>query len=175
MVASCHGNCGYDAGGEEVGIDGVIVIWNWERQEKLHVLQGHKLNVNALAFLPGTVFSASGNSGFGGRLASAGDGGSIRFWDPILGGDAIHVVPRDHSKEIWDLKVSPGGKYIVTASVDTRVRVWDTETMTCVAVLPHALGVKSSAITHDPENGDVLILTGNVSGGVKFWRLKFGS
>ena len=172
MVASCHGNCGYDAGGEEVGIDGVIVIWNWETQEKLHVLQGHKLNVNTLAFVPGTVFGASSA---GGSLVSAGDGGSIRFWDPILGGNAVHVVPRDHSKEIWDLKVSPGGKYIVTASVDTRVRVWDTETMTCVAVLPHALGVKSSAITHDPENGDVLILTGNVSGGVKFWRLKFGS
>ena len=150
-------------------------IWNWERQERLHVLQGHKLNVNALAFLPGTVFGASGNSGFGGRLASAGDGGSIRFWDPILGGDAIHVVPRDHSKEIWDLKVSSGGKYMVTTSVDTRVRVWDTATMTCVAVLPHALGVRSCAITNDPENGDVLILTGNVSGGVKLWRLKLGS
>ena len=228
LLASAHGNAGYDPGGEEEGVDGSVVIWRWATGERLQTLLGHALNVSALAAFPG-----------GSAIASTGDGGSIHVWDidssegpeggfarSFLGvdsgedsGEALtagntlaaedhgdyrprtlkKVIPRSHSKEIWDMKLTPCGRFLVAASVDSRVRVWDTSSWKCRAVLNHPLGVRSvavavlptettppSALPRNKREGprdiprhqrvNLAVISGDTEGGTRVWYVpaKYG-
>jgi WD40 repeat protein len=159
LLAGTFGNCGYDADGEEVGVDGSIVVWNWASGEQLRVLTGHALNVNALAAFPD-----------GCTLASAGDGGCLRVWN-VLTGDVLQQMPRSHSKEIFDLKLSSCGRWLASASVDSRVRVWDTKTWTSVAVLSHNQSVRSIALGVSENKESLQIATGDMDGRMTAWSI----
>ena len=67
------------------------------------------------------------------------------------------------------MKVTPCGKWLVTASADGRVRVWNTETWTTHAVLSHCQGIRSVAL--GVADSELQVLTGDLDGRLIAWSL----
>jgi WD40 repeat protein len=86
------------------------------------VLTGHTSWVLALAVAPD-----------GSWLASAGDDGAVRLWDPA-GGTETHTLT-GHSGPIGELAVAPDGSWLASAGDDDTVRLWDLSRIAAAAAL----------------------------------------
>ncbi len=76
------------------------------------VLTGHTGGVGALVVAPD-----------GSWLASAGDDGEVRIWDPITG-TTRHTLT-GHTDWVRALVVAPDGSWLASAGDDGEVRIWD--------------------------------------------------
>ena len=79
------------------------------------MLEGHKSNVNAVAFSPD-----------GTRLLSGSYDSTLRLWR-VADGKALLTLT-GHDFGVTSLAFTPDGRRAVSASVDETVRVWDLET-----------------------------------------------
>lgn len=72
----------------------------------------------------GVAFRAGGD-----LLASADNSGKIYVWPKTDTGYAMRAATTKlaHDSQIWSIQFSPDGKYAVTASTDTYVKVWSVE------------------------------------------------
>ncbi len=75
---------------------GNITMWNLESGQKFRVLEGHTDNVNSLSL------------DHSGRLVSASDDGSIKFWDLESGSELISLVSQ--GKDTW-ITYTPDGLF----------------------------------------------------------------
>jgi hypothetical protein len=89
-------------------VDGVIRLWDAAAGALRTTLHGHTDVVFRLAFSPE-----------GSLLASAG-ADAARLWQ-VRSGAALAVLATGWT---WQVTFSPGGRYVVTADGDGRVRVW---------------------------------------------------
>ena len=103
-------------------------VWDWRRpHSKPVVLRGdHQGPVHALAF------AADGH-----HLASAGDDGAVRVWDPASG--ATERVLQGHTtgsvRAVCAVRVG-GQELLASAGNDRAVRLWDPRLATSQLVIP---------------------------------------
>ena len=102
----------------------------------------------------------------GGRLASSGDDGTIRFWD-VAAGRPIAPVLRGHTGKVSSIAFSPDGKILASGGEDKTVRLWDTATLQRMGapLTGHESGVTSVAFS---TAGRVLA-SGSYDGSVRLW------
>jgi WD40 repeat protein len=97
---------------------GVVDIRDAETGESVRRFPGHRIDVNIVAF-----------SEDGSMLATAGDDGVARVWDPATGQEQWTFRGPDPDGEVWGPSFSPDGSLLATSWPDEGiVRVWDLAT-----------------------------------------------
>jgi len=91
-----------------------IRLWDMETGRLLHILEGHRGYVNAIAY------SADGK-----YLVSGGEDGTVRCWDAAQGKE-IRVI-RGHTDTVTDVALSEDSRHLYSCSLDTSTRVWALE------------------------------------------------
>lgn len=178
--------------------DGTAKVWDVSTGNEVLCLQGHTASVNASIFNPngtriattssdGTVrvwdaktgdellklmLSAPSGIAFdskGKYLAIANDlesNGSVTIWD-ITSGENILKLP-GHPRGSLAVVYSMGGRHVITAGRDAKIRVWDLEDGKEITVLDETIPIYSLAIS---PNGRY-IAAGGIDGIVKIWDLE---
>ena len=82
-----------------------VVVWDFEKEEKVFDLPGHNDRINAVAFSPD-----------GSWLVSGGDDCTIRVWNVLSGRLA---VARQFDAAVQSLAFSPDGRYLFTGNGNT--------------------------------------------------------
>jgi WD40 repeat protein/serine/threonine protein kinase len=100
--------------------NGSVIVWNSVRDQEADVLLGHVFRVTAVSWSPD-----------GKRLASGGDDGTVRVWDPATREEVLPL--KGHDKDlvsqqfglIRSVAWSPDGARLASAGLDGAVKVWD--------------------------------------------------
>jgi WD40 repeat protein len=120
------------------GQTATVALWSWPGRHRLAILEGHRGQINALAFTTG-----------GSSLAAADSAGEVRIWDVAAARERARV--RAHSTAVTAMAASPDGRRLATASyLDGAIRLWDPRTGEPRGSLPNvATGVTALAFSPD--------------------------
>lgn len=94
-----------------------VRLWGLDFGDCHKAFFAHQDSIMAVAFIP------NNNEGNGHHFFSASKDRVIKYWD----GDKFEQIQKleGHHGEIWSLAVSHSGEFIVTASHDKSIRVWE--------------------------------------------------
>jgi WD40 repeat protein len=140
--------------------DRTVRVWDFETRQLLHALTNHTRAVLCVAFAPDSK-----------TLATAGYDHTIRLWDPRTGRQTGALETREL---VRTLAFSPRGGVLAYGgwirSADSQpVTLWDYETASLVATLPHH-AAPLSALTFSRDGGT--LASGDSGGIVRLWDLQ---
>jgi eukaryotic-like serine/threonine-protein kinase len=142
-----------------VGSEGVLTIWDWKNEKRIHTYPAHETRRLSVAF-----------SRDGGRLASGDWSGNVKLWNA----EATGAPPGTFNETRYavpSLSFNPDGTRLAAASFDRNVYIWDTTTRERVRQLPHS-GRLVLAVAYSP-NGRLIVSTGE-SKTVHVWEAETG-
>ncbi|ODA82089.2 hypothetical protein RJ55_00594 [Drechmeria coniospora] len=149
----------YTASGHQ---NGAIYIFNNENGRILYSLPGLAKPVRAVSFSPGST-----------RLAAAGDAGIIALYDMKHGEHVSNLT--GHASWITTIDWSDTGEYLLSGSMDGKVKVWSIERGACVAT--HSETDKALwAVRWLPKTGkSEMFVTAGANRSLSFYREATGS
>lgn len=139
--------------------DGTIRMWNWENNWKLEqVFEGHQYFVMSLAFNPKDPNT----------FASACLDHTVKIWS--LGNSVPNFTLNAHeTKGVNYVSYYPQSDkpYLITASDDKTIKIWDYQTKSCVATLEGHSANVSFAVFHRELP---IIISGSEDATIKIWN-----
>jgi len=165
------------------GADGVLRVWDmasgrsrrfdvkksvekWIKERRIRLLRNQRLDysIRALAWSP---------DGHG--VATGGDDGNIRIWNPRMNSRPTRVLYQSQSSlqrqaRIRALAWSPGGQYLAAGTTGGRVTVWEPAVARLVST--PRLGVGVTALRFSPDS-KILVAAGR-GGEMRSWELSSG-
>jgi WD40 repeat protein len=140
--------------------DRSIRVWDGQTGKRLYTLAGHAEMVTALAAHPTAD-----------QIASVSADKTLRVWNLRPdGGDAARTSP-SQPDVLTDVRYSPDGKWLVTASNDGTVKVWDASTGNEVRKMANPDAILSVLV--DPASQ--LVAIGGYDGSVTLCKLADGA
>jgi WD40 repeat protein len=134
-----------------------IELWNFESDNSLRILKGHKGRVYDVYFSPD-----------GTKLVSGSDNGEIIIWD-VASGKIIHSLIGQQER-IYTTIFSPDGQLVVSCSSDRKIRIWDVKSGKQIKTLQEKSWVYDASF--DPD-GKTLV-SGSRSGAIRLWSVETG-
>ena len=180
------------------GSDGMIIVWDTERWEKLKSLQ-HKGSINSVAFSPDGKMLAGGGvrvtiwntntwtklKEFDGHsnsinsvafskremlLASGSADGSIIVWD-ISTGNKMFILNGHNSEIFKSVDITPDGKTLVSGGNYPNIILWDLNNGALLKSIPSLQGMVNSVKFN--QDGDTFV-AGFKDGSVAFLNIRTG-
>ena len=139
--------------------DKTAKVWDLTAKESVLTFPQHQKPVFALAVRADGKVAVTG-----------GEDRQLRYWNTTGEGKQIRAVG-GHGNTIWKLLWHPKQPWVVSASSDATVRIWDADNGKLIRLLKgHRDWIYSLALSHDRE----LVASGSWDGEVRVWRLKTG-
>ena len=104
-------------------------------------------------------------------IFSCSEDGTVRCWNPENGKEMNCV--KAHDKGIQAMNMSKDGTHFITASLDHTAKLWDTETMTCLATYKSNAPVNAAAI--NPQKNFIILGGGQDAGAVTTTDARLGN
>ena len=151
------------------GMDAVIRLWDTEQGTLLRELPGHSDWVCALAFAPGADASL---------IASGSVDQAVKVWDAQTG-TCLRTL-EGHTNTVIGLAWSPDGHdghdahdapTLASASHDTTIRLWDSQSWQCRNILQ---GHHGGVMSVDFLPGGDRLLSGSVDRTIRTWDVQSG-
>ncbi|KAG2462271.1 DAW1 factor, partial [Polypterus senegalus] len=139
--------------------DRTCKIWDTASGEELHMLEGHRNVVYAIAF----------NNPYGDKIATGSFDKTCKLWSAETG-KCFHTF-RGHSAEIVCLSFNPQSTLVATGSMDNTAKLWDIQTgEEAVTLTGHSAEIISLSFN---TTGDKII-TGSFDHTVSLWDVQSG-
>ena len=101
----------------------------------------------------------------GRQLASAGDDGTVRLWDPASGQPTATL--QGHTDSVNGVAFSPDGRQLASASADRTVRLWDPASDQTTATLQGHIGGWVTGVAFSPDGRQLASASGDHT--VRLW------
>ena len=141
-----------------------VVVWDLNPIKEKITLIGHDAAVNAVRFSPANDF-----------LVSGGDDNNVLLWslnDINRGNEEIQPIRLgNHRGKIADLEFSKNGRYLLSASWDGTVGVWDLKERKKIHSL---VGHKGPVYSVQYSKDNKYIYSSGYDGEIKLWKAKNG-
>ncbi|KAF1965715.1 HET-R [Bimuria novae-zelandiae CBS 107.79] len=125
----------------------------------LQTLEGHRHEVNSVAFSPDST-----------RLASGSRDNTVKIWDASSG--ACLSTLKGHSSHISSVAFSPDSTQLTSGSEDKTVKIWDASSGACLSTLEgHSSHISSVAFSPDSTR----LASGSCDNTVKIWDASSGA
>lgn len=135
--------------------DSTVAVWKVGQQTPLYILEGHKSEVNKIAWDPTRKY-----------LASCSDDKTIRVWRPF--DRANPIVLQGHEHHVYTIKWCPGDpKILASGAFDFSIRLWDITTQQCIrSITKHTQPIYTICFS---PNGDYFV-SGGIDNMLYIWR-----
>ncbi len=140
------------------GADHTVRVWDVATGKQIHLLEGHRERVSALALSPDGKYCLSGSEDKTAILWDLESGGKVRTF-------------RGHKNYINAVVFSPDGRQILTGAGDKLVKLWDLASGNEIRTFSGTnAAVRCVALSTDRKR----MLTGGADGTVRLWDLRSG-
>ncbi|XP_053693919.1 uncharacterized protein LOC128741846 [Sabethes cyaneus] len=139
--------------------DGTVRVWDFFRCQEERVLRGHGADVKCVHWHPQKALIVSG---------SKDNQQPIKLWDP-KSGQALATL-HAHKSTVMDLKWNDNGNWLVTASRDHLLKLFDLRNLSVEAQIFRGHKKEASAVSWHPVH-EGLFASGGSDGSILFWNV----
>jgi WD40 repeat protein len=151
-------------------------VWDAATGEVRQILLGHTDGVTDCAITPDSRFVVSSSLDETIRIWDVATGALVRTlsaqWKDERGGWLVQSTPSGHLASIWSCAVSADGRFILSASADHTVKLWNFDTGEELRTLTgHTAAVQGCAFS--PDGG--LVASAGADGTLRIWDTQSGA
>ena len=124
--------------GISASADGILKIWDLEKEVERHVLQVDQGQISSLVMMPDGVTILAGDTK-----------GCLHEWN-LISGALVRTIPSEQGWWIRGLAITPDGRLALTSAGESAMAVWDLEQGKVVKIYS-ALGTNATNIAITPD------------------------
>ncbi|XP_014478920.1 PREDICTED: periodic tryptophan protein 2 homolog [Dinoponera quadriceps] len=140
---------------------GQLLVWEWQSETYALKQQGHRTNMNCLAYSPDGQYIVTGS-----------DDGKMKLWNTVTG--FCTLTFHEHTSSISSVLFSHNRKFVASASLDGTVRAYDLVRYRNFRTLTSPRPVQFSCMAID-RSDEFLAAGGQDFFDVYLWSMKLGS
>ncbi|RLU14873.1 hypothetical protein DMN91_012760 [Ooceraea biroi] len=140
---------------------GQLLVWEWQSETYIMKQQGHRTNMDCLAYSPDGQYIVTG-----------GDDGKVKLWNTLSGFCVLTF--HEHSSSIAGVLFSRNRKFLASASLDGTVRAFDLARYRNFRTLTSPRPVQFSCLALDASD-EFLAAGGQDVFDVYLWSMKLGT
>jgi len=137
--------------------NGYISIWNYMDNIRIHYLEAHNKNIRCLLALEKRNY-----------IISSGESGKIKVWKYSLANIILLFTLKNHQKAVTSIVAMGSNRFLASCSLDKTILLWD---LNDGSLKFNLTGHKTEIIKLIVWK-DIFLISGDLSGLIRVWRLE---